>query len=294
MKKILIIAAAAIVVLGSCSKGSIPSGNPKTDLDTLSYELGVANSQGVKMYLANQLGVDTAYMDEFYKGFAAAAQAGDDKKLAAYYAGIQIGQQIGTQVYSAANSELFGQDSTKTVNLEQLVAGFIEGTKGEPIIPMETIRTELNKRVEAYKDQYLSKTFGDNKKKSDEFIAKKATEEGVEKLKGGTLYKVLTKGNGPVPQKGAKVQVIYEGKTIDGNVFDSSEKNNEGKPTEIMLSQVIPAWQEALAQMPQGSEWELYVPYDQAYGNRDMGEIKPYSALIFKIKLVNANSDVTK
>ena len=213
MKKILIIAAAAIVVLGSCSKGSIPSGNPKTDLDTLSYELGVANSQGVKMYLANQLGVDTAYMDEFYKGFAAAAQAGDDKKLAAYYAGIQIGQQIGTQVYSAANSELFGQDSTKTVNLEQLVAGFIEGTKGEPIIPMETIRTELNKRVEAYKDQYLSKTFGDNKKKSDEFIAKKATEEGVEKLKGGTLYKVLTKGNGPVPQKGAKVQVIYEGKT---------------------------------------------------------------------------------
>ena len=294
MKKILIIAAAAIVVLGSRSKGSIPSGNPKTDLDTLSYELGVANSQGVKMYLANQLGVDTAYMDEFYKGFAAAAQAGDDKKLAAYYAGIQIGQQIGTQVYSAANSELFGQDSTKTVNLEQLVAGFIEGTKGEPIIPMETIRTELNKRVEAYKDQYLSKTFGDNKKKSDEFIAKKATEEGVEKLKGGTLYKVLTKGNGPVPQKGAKVQVIYEGKTIDGNVFDSSEKNNEGKPTEIMLSQVIPAWQEALAQMPQGSEWELYVPYDQAYGNRDMGEIKPYSALIFKIKLVNANSDVTK
>ena len=109
MKKILIIAAAAIVVLGSCSKGSIPSGSPKTDLDTLSYELGVANSQGVKMYLANQLGVDTAYMDEFYKGFAAAAQAGDDKKLAAYYAGIQIGQQIGTQVYSAANSELFGQ-----------------------------------------------------------------------------------------------------------------------------------------------------------------------------------------
>ena len=90
------------------------------------------------------------------------------------------------------------------------------------------------------------------------------------------------------------MQVIYEGKTIDGNVFDSSEKNNEGKPTEIILSQVIPAWQQALAKMPQGSEWELYVPYDQAYGNRDMGEIKPYSALIFKIKLVNANSDVTK
>ena len=293
MKKILFIAAAAIVAFSACNNGGIPKGSPKTDLDTLSYELGVANSQGVKMYIANQLGVDTAYMDEFYKGFAAAAQAGDDKKLAAYYAGIQIGQQIGTQVFSAANSELFGQDSTKTINLQQLVAGFIEGAKGEPIVPIETIRTELNKRVDAYKDQYLSKTFGDNKKKSEDFIAKQAKEEGIQKLPGGTLYKVLSEGNGPKPAADAKVQVIYEGKTIDGNVFDSSEKNNGGKPTEIMLNQVIPAWQQALTLMPEGSEWELYVPYDQAYGNRDMGQIKPYSALIFKIKLVKAASEIT-
>ena len=76
-------------------------------------------------------------------------------------------------------------------------------------------------------------------------------------------------------------------------MFDSSEKNNGGKPTEVMLNQVVPGWQEALSIMPEGSEWELYIPYNQAYGNRDMGTIKPYSALIFKIKLVNANSDVT-
>ena len=185
------------------------------------------------------------------------------------------------------------EDSTKTINLQQLVAGFIEGAKGEPIVPIETIRTELNKRVDAYKDQYLSKTFGDNKKKSEDFIAKKAKEEGIQKLPGGTLYKVLSEGNGPKPAADAKVQVIYEGKTIDGNVFDSSEKNNGGKPTEIMLNQVIPAWQQALTLMPEGSEWELYVPYNQAYGNRDMGQIKPYSALIFKIKLVKAASEIT-
>ena len=294
MKKILFIAAVATVVFGSCNKNSIPKGAPKTNLDTLSYELGVANSQGVKMYIANQLGVDTAYMDEFYKGFAAAAQAGDDKKLAAYFAGIQIGQQVGVQVYGAANSELFGSDSTQTINLDQLVAGFIEGAKGEPIISLDVIKKELTKRVDDYKNETLSKTYGDNKKKSEEFIAKKAKEEGVKALPGGTLYKVLTEGNGPKPKASDKVQVIYEGKTIDGNVFDGSEKNNGGKPTEIMLTQIIPGWQEALTNMPEGSEWELYVPYDQAYGNRDMGVIKPYSALIFKIKLVNANSDVTK
>lgn len=293
MKKTLLIVAAAIVAFGSCNKGGIPKGNPETDLDTLSYELGVANSQGVKMYIANQLGVDTAYMDEFYKGFAAAAQAGNDKKLAAYYAGVQIGQQVGTQVYSAANSELFGSDSTKTINLTQLVAGFIEGAKGEPIINLEQIKRELTKRVEAYKDQNLTKTYGENKKKSDAFIAQKAKEADVKKLPGGTLYKVISEGKGPVPAPTNKVQVIYEGKTIDGNVFDSSEKNNGGKPTEVMLNQVVPGWQEALSIMPEGSEWELYIPYNQAYGNRDMGTIKPYSALIFKIKLVNANSDVT-
>ena len=293
MKKTLLIVAAAIVAFGSCNKGGIPKGNPETDLDTLSYELGVANSQGVKMYIANQLGVDTAYMDEFYKGFAAAAQAGNDKKLAAYYAGVQIGQQVGTQVYSAANSELFGSDSTKTINLTQLVAGFIEGAKGEPIINLEQIKRELTKRVDAYKDQNLTKTYGENKKKSDAFIAKKAKEADVKKLPGGTLYKVISEGKCPVPAPTNKVQVINEGKTIDGNVFDSSEKNNGGKPTEVMLNQVVPGWQEALSIMPEGSEWELYIPYNQAYGNRDMGTIKPYSALIFKIKLVNANSDVT-
>lgn len=293
MKKIILISMTALVTLSACNKGGVPKGNPKTNLDTLSYELGVANSQGVKQYLAYQLGVDTAYMDEFYKGFAAAAQASDDKKLQAYFAGVQLGSQMGAQVYAAANSELFGSDSTKTINLRQMVAGFVEGAKGTPLIPMETVRKELTQRVDTYKNDNLMKTYGSNKKKSDEFIAKKAKEQGIQKLPGGTLYKVLTQGNGPVPDKKNKVQVIYEGKLVDGTIFDSSEKNNQGKPTEVSIATMIPAWQEALTQMPEGSEWELYVPYDQAYGNHDMGVIKPFSALVFKIKLVNAKSDVT-
>ena len=121
MKKFLFIAAAAVVAFASCNKGGIPKANLDTELDTLSYELGVANSQGVKMYLANQLGVDTAYMDEFYKGFAAAAQAGDDKKLAAYYAGVQIGQQIANQMMPGINRELFGSDSTQTISMKNFI-----------------------------------------------------------------------------------------------------------------------------------------------------------------------------
>lgn len=293
MKKIFLISMTALVALSACNKGGVPKGDPKTNLDTLSYELGVANSQGVKQYLAYQLGVDTAYMDEFYKGFAAAAQASDDKKLQAYFAGVQLGTQMGAQVYAAANSELFGTDSTKTINLRQMVAGFVEGAKGTSLIPVDVVRKELTKRVDTYKNDNLMKTYGANKTKGEQFIAKKAKEQGVQKLPGGTLYKVLTAGNGPVPTIDNKVQVIYEGRLIDGTVFDSSAKTAEGKPTEVGIRNVIPAWQEALTQMPEGSEWELYVPYDQAYGNHDMGTIKPFSALVFKIKLVNANSDVT-
>lgn len=294
MKKILFFATIAIITFGSCGKTGVPSRDLSTGLDTVSYEIGVANSQGAKMYLA-QMGIDTAYIDEYFKGFADAALSSEDKKRAAYFAGVQAGSQLGSQVYPAVNSQLFGADSTSTqrANLEQMVAGFIDGVKGQSAIPIDVIRNELDKRVMAYRDNYLMKSYGDNKKKSEEFIAKKAKEEGIEKLPGGTLYKVLTPGNGPIPKPGDKVQVSYEGRLVDGTVFESSDKINDGKPTEIMIDQVIPGWKEALAKMNEGSTWELYIPYDQAYGNLDKSVIKPYSALIFKLTLVKAKSDVT-
>ena len=144
MKKLLVMAGAAIIAFGSCQKNAGPSASLKTELDTLSYELGMANSKGLKTYLSERLGVDTAYMDDFYKGVASAAQAGDDKKKAAYFAGIQIGQQLGTQMYKGVNYQLFGEDSTKTISLRNLIAGFIAGTKGKgEKIPMKQVEKEL-------------------------------------------------------------------------------------------------------------------------------------------------------
>ena len=68
MKKLILMAAVAIVAFGSCQKTTGPSANLKTEIDTVSYELGMANSRGLKPYLAERMGIDTAYMDEFYKG----------------------------------------------------------------------------------------------------------------------------------------------------------------------------------------------------------------------------------
>ena len=113
MKKFTIAACVAVAAAAftSCGNGT-PSANLKDDIDTLSYAVGMSQSDGLKEYLVQRVGIDTAYIDEFIKGLNAGATAGDDKKKAAYYAGVQIGQQIGGQMVQGLNYELFGADST--------------------------------------------------------------------------------------------------------------------------------------------------------------------------------------
>ena len=256
----MMMAAVAMMILGSCQKNAGPSASLKSDLDTLSYELGMANSQGLKMYLANALGVDTAYMSEFYKGLVQSANAGDDKKKAAYFAGIQIGQQLGTQMYSNINYQLFGEDSTQHISMKNFLSGFIAGTEGKNLkLNMDSVKKNVQQHFEGYRNKQLEKLYGANKEAGEN-----------------------------IPADTDVVHVIYEGRLIDGTVFDSSKKSAEGKPTEIHLNQVVKGWTEALTMMPTGSEWEIYLPYQLAYGERETGDkIKPFSALIFKINLVD-------
>ena len=133
MKKFTFAAIALIAALAASfsSCGNSPKANLKNDIDTVSYTIGMSQTRGLKEYLVNQLGVDTTYMDAFIKGLNEGAKAGDDKKTAAYYAGIQIGQQISNQMVKGLNRELFGEDSTKTISMKNFLAGFIAGTTGK-------------------------------------------------------------------------------------------------------------------------------------------------------------------
>ena len=103
-------------------------------------------------------------------------------------------------------------------------------------------------------------------------------------LPSGLQYKVITEGKGALPKDTSLVEVNYEGRTIDGKVFDSSYKRNQ--PAEMRTNQVIKGFTEALVHMPAGSVWEVYIPQNLAYGEREAGEIKPFSTLIFKIELL--------
>ena len=255
----------------------------------MSYAIGMAQTQGLREYLVSSLGVDTAYMGEFIKGLNEGANAGDNKKKAAYYAGIQIGQQISNQMVKGINHELFGDDSTKTISLKNFMAGFISGTTGKGgLMTVDSAQQVAQEKMRAIKAKNMEKEFGPNKEAGEKFLAANAKKEGVKVLDGGVQYKVIKEGNGPIPADTSNVKVHYEGKTMDGTVFDSSYKR--GEPAEFRANQVIKGWTEALVHMPAGSVWEVYIPQELAYGERQQGaDIKPFSMLIFKIELIEVD-----
>ena len=231
------------------------------------------------------MGVDSAYMDEFIKGLNAGANAGDDKKKAAYYMGIQIGQQISQQMMKGINYELFGEDSTQTISLKNFMAGFVAGaTEKQGLMTTEEAQQiARNKQAEIKKAQ-MEKTYGEWKKENEDYMAKIAKKEGLSKLENGVYYEVIEEGKGEIPADTSRVKVNYEGRLINDTVFDSSYKRNE--PTTFRCNQVIPGWTNALTHMPVGSKWKVYIPQDQAYGEREAGQIKPFSALVFTIELL--------
>ena len=290
MKKFTFAAIAAVsaVMMYACGNGA-PKASLKSDVDTVSYAIGMAQTQGLKDYLVGRLGVDTVYMDDFIKGLNEGANAGDDKKKAAYYAGIQIGQQISNQMVKGINHELFGEDSTKTISLKNFMAGFIAGTVGKGgLMTVDSAQAVAQEMMRVIKAKNMEKEFGPNKKAGEDFLAKNAKAEGVKVLDGGVQYKVIKEGNGPLPKDTSLVRVHYEGKTLDGKVFDSSYKR--GEPANFRANQVIKGWTEALVHMPAGSIWEVYIPQELAYGERQQGaDIKPFSMLIFKIELLEVD-----
>lgn len=288
MKKFTFVAAMAIAaasIVASCGNSTSSKPNLKNDVDTLSYAMGMAQTQGLKQYLA-QMEIDTTYMDAFIKGLNEGANAGDDKKKAAYYMGIQIGQQISNRMVKGINHELFGEDSTKTISLKNFMAGFIQGVKGKKgLMTVEQAGQVAQMKMMSIKAKNMEEQYGPLKKKGEAWMAANAKKPGVKTLPSGVQYKVIKEGAGQMPKDTSVVKVNYEGRLIDGTVFDSSYKN--GQPVTLRANQVINGWTEALVHMPAGSVWEVYIPQELAYGDREQGQIKPYSPLVFKIELIS-------
>ena len=289
MKKLSLFVAVALAAgLCSCS-GQSSKGNLKNSVDSLSYAIGMARTQGLDQFLMQQ-GIDSTQMVNFVKGFNEGASKLDPED-AAYIIGLQVGQMVSKQWVEGFNRQIFGNDSTQSVNREQMLAGFVAGTLGkEDVMTRMYAETYMRTEMEAVQEKALAVQYVDNKAAGEKFLAENKTKEGVQTTPSGLQYKILTKGNGPVPADTSRVQVNYKGTLIDGTEFDSSykrkDKNGKSKPATFRANQVIKGWTEALTMMPVGSKWELYIPADLAYGSRNTGKIKPFSTLIFEVELV--------
>jgi FKBP-type peptidyl-prolyl cis-trans isomerase FklB len=264
----------------------------KSVLLALSYAIGLSRSQqGLTQFLEQQ-GVDSAQYSNFLKGVLEGAKSADISEKMAYSVGMQIGQMIAVNWYESINHELFGNDSTKTINKEDMLAGFFAGVTGKGRVMDPIIATTYtDDKMKSVKEASLLERFGENKAAGEKFLEENKAKEGVVTTESGLQYKVITEGKGQVPTSTDRVKVHYKGTLIDGTEFDSSysrkDKDGNPQPSTFRANQVIKGWTEALTMMPIGSKWELYIPQELAYGSQDTGTIPPFSTLIFEVELLS-------
>ena len=284
MKKLSIIVVMAITAFMSSCTAQGQYGNIKSDIDTLSYAIGVSRVEGLSDYLLSQ-GVDSTLMVDFLKGFNEGMDNVDDNKFTARRVGMQVAQMVSGWI-PGLNESIFGSDSTLTINRDIMVKGFLDAVaKKTELMDLVKAQAYSNEKMKEIRNRVLETNFGENRKAGEQFLAENKTKEGVVTTESGLQYKVITMGKGEKPTANSQVKVNYRGTLIDGTEFDSSYARNE--PATFRANQVISGWTEALQLMPVGSKWMLYIPQELAYGNREAGDvIKPFSTLIFEVELL--------
>ena len=250
-----------------------------TSSDSLSYATGFAVTNGLMPYVQQQLGVDTAYMDDFIQGFNEAVAGMNDKRQKARMAGMQIAEQVTNRMLANVQREL--TDAPDSIVTSLFYRGFTDVlTNDTTIFTMASAEKLQQEKMQVNKKAKAKKL----RKAGRDFLAENGKKPGIITTPSGLQYEVLKQGDGAVPQTTDKVKVHYEGRLIDGTVFDSSIKR--GEPAVFGLNQVIKGWTEGLSLMPVGSKWRLYIPQELGYGDRQAGQIPPYSALIFDVELL--------
>ena len=294
MKKTLLLALALVVSASFSPVEAIKKKNKEVvfpaqpvvlnnSSDSLSYAAGVALTNGLVSYLLQQK-MDTTMMSDFVRGLREGIRSVGDPKQKAYMVGLDIARQVNERMLPGISEEF--KDTPDSIISDLLCRGFIDAIEGDSTVftydAADKFFTEKRALDKIAKE---NKLYGPNREAGEQFLKENAKKDSVIVLPSGLQYKVLVKGDGEVPLEGQKVQVNYEGRLIDGTVFDASARHGD-KPTEFKPNQVIKGWSEALTMMPVGSKWQLFIPYYLAYGNRSAGEIKPYSTLIFDVELV--------
>lgn len=149
----------------------------------------------------------------------------------------------------------------------------------------EIVPDEANNILQTYFEKIQNEKGKEAKEAGEKFLAENKSREGVVTLESGLQYKILKEGAGAKPTANDTVKCHYEGRLINGQVFDSSIRR--GEPAEFPVGGVIAGWVEALQLMSVGSKWQLYIPSELAYGQHGAGAaIGPNETLIFDVELL--------
>ena len=305
MKKVVLLALAIVASASFCTvdakkkkKEEVKVEEPvvvpvelKSGSDSVSYAAGMSVTNGLAAFLKQQHGIDSTTMAIFIKSFEEVINAGDSPEAKAKAAGVDIANQLRSRMLPGIANEF--TDSPDSIISTLFYRGFIDALKQDTTHFKQPVAENYFKlKQEVDKKAKEEKLYGPNRDAGIKFLKENATKDGVITTASGLQYKVLVKGEGEVPQKTDKVLVNYEGRLVDGTVFDASAKHGD-KPASFRADQVIKGWTEALTMMPVGSKWQLYIPQELAYGERNMGNIKPYSTLIFDVELVGIDKPKT-
>ena len=270
MKKIVfIMSLAAAFCMASCGGGkNVANVSLKTPKDSLAFAVSLAKSESLSDVVYGQMGVDSAYIDEFVRGVCDAFPMSDDAKTQAYVAGLSIGAQA-ANVYGRANEEVYPGDSVNQLDRAMFLAGLIAGVYNDGRVMSMEEAMEYSDRV-IYRQA------------SEDFMEENKTREGVVTLPSGLQYKLDVEGKGALATAEDTVSVIYRGTFPNGRTFDSSR----GKEVAFPVGGVVPGFAEALQTLPEGSKGKIYIPWQLGYGKSGNRSIPPYSVLIFDIEVM--------
>ena len=196
-----------------------------------------------------------------------------------YALGLGIGRQLAQM----------GAEDLNIDDFSQAIKDILTGK--EPQVSdqeAQKLVTTFFEEQEAKQRAAAAEKYKDNKEKGEAWLANKAMEEGVVALPSGLLYQVLNEGSGKKPTAADTVECHYEGRLIDGTVFDSSYKR--GESATFPLNGVIAGWTEGVQLMSEGAKYRFFIPYQLAYGERGAGQaIPPFAALVFDVELIKVH-----
>ena len=274
MIALVLVASASLFTASAAKKKNVKKVTPvvlATESDSLSYAAGVHATRGLIPFIQQSYKVDTAYMADFIRGYEEAIAKANTPQGTAYIVGMQIAQMVNQRILPGTREEL--KSAKDSIDAAMFSRGFVAA------LANDTTLFSVKKAGE-FKTQILAGA-------GEKFLAANAKKPGVKVLPSGLQYKVIKAGQGEVPKATDEVEVIYEGRLIDGTVFDATSKHGGAKTDKFRAGNLIKGWTEALTTMPVGSKWQLYIPYKLAYGERQAGQIPPYSTLVFDLELVS-------